>query len=82
MMLPGEPARLVLPASGTPETNAIWRERRMLPDEYAEDADASLLLSQQGGVPLGELVEERITAVGDKSGEIGVLRPPECPESW
>jgi len=63
-----------LPAPGAPETNTTWRERRMLPDEYVEDADDSLLLSQQGGVPLGELVEERITVVGDKSGEIGAVR--------
>jgi hypothetical protein len=28
------------------------------------------LLSQQGAVPLGELVEELIAAVGDEGGEV------------
>src|SRR6516162_11317430 len=39
-----------------------------------EDAGASLLLGQSGVVLLGEMVEERIAAVGDKGGEVGAVR--------
>src|SRR5215469_8148887 len=39
-----------------------------------EHADARILLSQQVIVPLGELVEELIAAVGDKACEVGTVR--------
>src|SRR6185312_15170468 len=47
------------------------QNRAILSDEHVEGADAGLLLSQQGGIPVGELVEELITAVGDRGSEVG-----------
>jgi hypothetical protein len=49
------------------------QNRAVLGDEHVEGADAGLLLSQQGAVPVGELVEELITAVGDRGGEVGAV---------
>jgi hypothetical protein len=43
-------------------------------DKHVEGADASLLLSQQGSVPVGELVEELVASVGDKGSEVGAVR--------
>ena len=48
---------------------------RVIPgDEHVEGADAGLLLGEQGAVPLGELVVELITTVGDKGREILTVR--------
>ena len=48
--------------------------RVVLGDEHVESADAGLLLSQQGVVPVGELVEEVVAAVGDRGSEVGAVR--------
>src|SRR5436305_13660598 len=47
--------------------------RAVLGDEHVEGADTCLLLSQQGAVPVGELVEEVVAAVGDRGGEVGAV---------
>jgi hypothetical protein len=44
------------------------------PTSTCKDAGASLLLGQQGVVPLGEVVVELIAAVGDKGGKVGAVR--------
>jgi hypothetical protein len=49
--------------------------RAVLADEYVEGADAGLLLSQEGGVPVGELIEDVVAAVGDRSSEVGAVGP-------
>jgi len=48
--------------------------RAILADEHVQDTRASLLLGQQGVVPLGEVVEELIAAVGDEGGKVGAVR--------
>jgi hypothetical protein len=50
------------------------QDRVIAGDEHVEGADAGLLVSQQGAVPLGELVEELIAAVGDKGSEVRAVR--------
>ena len=50
------------------------QDRVILGDKHVEGADAGLLLSQQGAVPLGELVVELIAAVGDKGSEVRAVR--------
>ena len=45
----------------------------VLTDEHVEGTDASVLLGQQGVVPLGEAVEELVAAVGDRGREVGRL---------
>src|SRR6516225_886400 len=56
--------------------------RAILADEHVEDTGASLLLGQQGVVPLGEVVVELIAAVGDKGGEVGAVRQLEGQDRW
>jgi hypothetical protein len=46
----------------------------ILSDKHVESADTGLLLSQQGVIPVGELVEELITTVGDEGSEVGTVR--------
>jgi integrase len=48
--------------------------RTVLGDEHVEGANAGLLLSQQGVVAVGELVEEVVAAVGDRGSEVGAVR--------
>jgi hypothetical protein len=48
--------------------------RAVVADEHVEGTAARFLLGQQGVVPLGELVEELIAAVGDKGGKVGAVR--------
>ena len=48
--------------------------RAILADEHVEYAGASLLLGQQGLLPLGELVVELIAAVRDKGGKVRAVR--------
>jgi hypothetical protein len=48
--------------------------RAILGDEHVEGTDAGLLLSQQGVVPAGELVEEVVATVGDRGSEVGAVR--------
>ena len=45
------------------------QDRAILGDQHVEGADAGFLLSQQGAVPLGELVEELVAAVGDRAAK-------------
>jgi hypothetical protein len=52
-------------------------DRAVLGDEHVVGADACLLLGQQGTVPLGELVEELIAAVGDEAAEVAAVGPLE-----
>jgi hypothetical protein len=52
-------------------------DRVVLVNEHVVGADACLLLSQQGMVPLGELVEELIAAVGDEAAEVVAVGPLE-----
>jgi hypothetical protein len=49
------------------------QNRAILSNEHVEGADAGLLLGQQGIVPLGEPVEELVTAVGDRGGEVDAV---------
>jgi len=53
------------------------KDRAVLVDEHVVGADAGLLLGQQGPVPLGELVEELVAAVGDEAGEVAAVGPLE-----
>jgi hypothetical protein len=50
------------------------KDRAVVGDKHVEGAGAGFLLCQQGAVPLGELVEELIPAVGDRGGEPGAVR--------
>jgi hypothetical protein len=50
--------------------------RAILSDEHVEGTDAGLLLSQRGAVPVGELVEEIVTAVGDRGREVSTAAAP------
>lgn len=43
-------------------------------DEHVAGPVASLLICQQGVVPLGELLEELVATVGDRSSEVGAIR--------
>ena len=52
-------------------------DRSVLVDEHVIGAEAGLLLGQQGAVPLGELVEEVVAAVGDEGGEVAAVGPLE-----
>ncbi len=52
-------------------------DRAVLVDEHVIGAEAGLLLGQQGAVPLGELVEEVVAAVGDEGGEVAAVGPLE-----
>jgi len=54
----------------------------VLGDEHVVGALASVLLRQPGVVPLGELLEELITAIGHRSGEIGAVRELELQDCW
>jgi hypothetical protein len=45
-----------------------------LGDEHVVRTVAALLLCQPGVVPLGELFEELITTIGDRSSEVGAIR--------
>src|SRR4029077_17782610 len=49
------------------------QNRAVLSDEHVEGADAGLLLSQQGAIPVGELVEELVATVRDRSSEVGAV---------
>jgi len=49
------------------------QNRAVISDEHVEGTDASLLLSLQGAVPVKELVEELVAAVGDRSSEVGAV---------
>src|SRR5262245_60729811 len=46
----------------------------VLGDEHVVGAFASLLLRQPRAVPLGELFEELIATIGDRSSEVGAIR--------
>jgi hypothetical protein len=48
--------------------------RAILGNEHVQGAHAGLLLSQQGVVPVGELSEEVIAAVGYRGSEVGPVR--------
>src|SRR5437764_708434 len=50
------------------------QNRAVIGDEHVEGAAAGLLLGQQGAVPGGELVEELVATVRDRSGEPGAVR--------
>ncbi len=48
--------------------------RTILLNEYIEGTTASFLLGKQGAVPLRELVEELVAAVGDRAGKVRAIR--------
>lgn len=50
------------------------QNRAIIGDEHVEGAGAGLLVSQHGAMPAGKLVEELVTAIGDRSSEIGAVR--------
>ena len=52
-------------------------DRAIPGNEHVEGAYAGVLFSQQGAVPVVELVEELIAAVGDAGGEVGAIGPLE-----
>jgi hypothetical protein len=47
------------------------QHRAILGHEHVEGAGAGLLLGDRGAVPVGELVEELLAAVGDRGREPG-----------
>ena len=50
------------------------KDRAVLVDQHVEGAGAGVVLSQPGAVPVGEVLEEGVTAVGDRGGEVGAVR--------
>jgi hypothetical protein len=48
--------------------------RGVLGDEHVVGAEAVLLLGQHRAVPVGELVEEVVAAVGDRGSEVVAVR--------
>ena len=56
--------------------------RAVLGDEHVVGALASVLLRQPGLVPVGELLEELITTIGHRSGEVGAVRELELQDCW
>jgi len=51
------------------------QDRAVLGDEHV--VGAGVLLGQHRTVPLGELIEEVVAAIGDGGGEVGAVRPLE-----
>ncbi len=50
------------------------QDRAVIGDEHVIGADPGLLLGQQLVMPVGKLVEELITPVGDRGSEVGAVR--------